>query len=491
MNMNHALLALLLLGCDGKDEGIDNPEYTDDTETTETTPVSDPDMAGDTIEDAASTEALDDLEWGDVIAEGAIDEAGDRDFYAIQVEQGYDYLIAAAAYIYNYEGVPDTVLRLYNEDGEFLAENDDMPFRFWETDSALWFQAEYDGTYYVEVLEFSDWSESSEAEGGSNYEYELWGVKTYYSEGSSYGENDTQEDADALYEYVLKDGDAGLYYSSWFDGYLDDSFAQYISNIYGHISYDGDVDVWRFDLDYSKDDYDWGWMTWTAFDITDPDFVPRFSLYNADWEQVATTTDVGYTGNYYATYDTDLAYPVTSGTWYLVVENDVKWGTYGPLYAINRLTWLGSIADQETESSDLVGLGDTLTMTESTNTAGYYYGRGTGMIDTDDERDSYRIDAGDVGGSLGGMYLSVELQAEGIGSFLDAKVVIYDEDTKTVLTEASVNPSNNEVDPHVLDLEISGDPTQVFVSVEPESQGEVGASNHYIFIAYLYSEPVN
>ena len=46
---------------------------------------------------------------------------------------------------------------VWDAEGNLLATNDDMPYRMWETDSALYYQATEDGTFYAEVLEFSDW----------------------------------------------------------------------------------------------------------------------------------------------------------------------------------------------------------------------------------------------------------------------------------------------------------------------------------------------
>jgi hypothetical protein len=493
MNLPLALCLGLLAACTddvAPPSSGDEKDATDETENEEEEEEVDPDSAGDSIGDAAAAKDFDTLtSWGDPLAYGAIDTPGDSDFFSIQTAEGFDYLIATAAYIYTGDGIPDTVIRLYDQDGNLLLTNDDMPFRFWETDSAIWFQAEYDGTYYVEVMEFSDWAESDDgAEGGEAYTYELWGTKTYYTESEAIGSNNTQEEADELYEAIIADEETGMYYSSWFDGYLDDSNAQFITNIYGHINEEGDKDIWRFDVDYTDDDDDWGWMTWSAFDSADAEFTPRMSLYSADWELLATSTDLAYTAEYYAIYDTGLAYPAQTGTYYLVMEDDAGYGGPGAFYAINRLSWLGSLAQQETEGNDGPSASNILEMTESTGTAGWYYARATGNIGSDDPMDCYQVSADDVGGSLEGKYLNLQLQSQGVGSFLDAVIRVQDASSLEVLAEVSATDGVEGGDPHVVNLQIAGETSGVYITVEPETVGEVELSNYYLFMVSISEE---
>ena len=74
---------------------------------------------------------------------------------------------------------------------------------------------------FPNFLEFSDWAESEDGPlGGEDYIYELWGWQTYYSEMVSNGENNTQEEADALSELASENEDIWLYYNSWFDSYI-------------------------------------------------------------------------------------------------------------------------------------------------------------------------------------------------------------------------------------------------------------------------------
>jgi hypothetical protein len=110
----------------------------------------------------------------------------------------------------------------------------------------MFFEAQETGTYTVEVLEWSDWDPDSDgATGGSSYEYELWGTGflSYDTEP-----NDTQEEADAIYDdKKLNIG----YYGSFFSGYVPDSTADYVTEFYGDMEDDIDIDVWP--IDFTKD----------------------------------------------------------------------------------------------------------------------------------------------------------------------------------------------------------------------------------------------
>ncbi len=120
------------------------------------------------------------------IGDGIISPAGDRDFYAVTLEADATYHIVTLAYALQQRVVLDTVIRLYDANGQLVTENDDMNFRFLETDSAVVYTPAATGTFYVEVLEYGDWwlangNDSQggqiEASGATNYEYFLVAAK--------------------------------------------------------------------------------------------------------------------------------------------------------------------------------------------------------------------------------------------------------------------------------------------------------------------------
>ena len=123
-------------------------------------------------------------------------------------------------------------------------------------------------------------------------------------------------------------------------------------------------------------------------------------------------------------------------------------------------------------------------MTESTSTAGFFYNRTVGTLGPGDLEDNFAMISADVDG-LGGKLLSVEIQAEGVGSLLDPMLTVYDGDTDEVLVELEVDPDGLAADPRLLDFEIPGDPGSVIIMFEAEDTGAVTESNFYMFIAYV------
>ena len=98
--------------------------------------------------------------------------------------------------------------------------------------------------------------------------------------------------------------------------------------------------------------------------------------------------------------------------------------------------------------------------------------------------------AADTGSTLDAQYLSVYIQAEQIGSLLDAKVIVYDEDAKTVLAEETINPSSASADPEIWDLQLT-DIDAVYISVESESVDESDLANGYLMTVRVNSSPIN
>jgi len=106
-----------------------------------------------------------------------IGTAGDRDFFAIDALAGDWYVAWADRPGVEQDGTagggtPDTVIKLYNEQGAVIATNDDMPYRAQNTDAGMVWQAKENGRVYVEVIEWADWAGESPS-GGPSYQYDM------------------------------------------------------------------------------------------------------------------------------------------------------------------------------------------------------------------------------------------------------------------------------------------------------------------------------
>jgi hypothetical protein len=478
----------VLAACDDKDQGIENdttndlPDSDDDTDDTDDDDGGGDDVGGNTL--AEATPASWAKAWGEAIVEDAINEAGDRDFYALDCEAGYLYLVSTFAYGLDGDMDPDTVIRVYDPSGNMFAENDDMPYRYWETDSAMFFEAQETGTYTVEVLEWSDWDPDSDgATGGSSYEYELWGIGflSYDTEP-----NDTQKEADAIYDdKKLNMG----YYGSFFSGYVPDSTADYVTEFYGDMEDDTDIDVWP--IDFSKDSAG-SYYQWSLWPMDFGALEPVMSLYDEDWNLLASTEDPAIYPGGARLYDVGMAYrvPEDGGRFYMEVTNAAGTGGVGTSYTGMILGYVETLATNESEDNDFPGFANTIDMEESTSTAGYYYGAAWGVIEGEEDLDNWKVLADDLGGTLDGQYLSVYIQAEQIGSLLDAKIIVYDEDAKTVLAEETVNPASASADPEIWDLQL-GDIDAVYISVESESVDASDLANGYLMSVNINGTPLN
>jgi hypothetical protein len=154
------------------------------------------------------------------------------------------------------------------------------------------------------------------------------------------------------------------------------------------------------------------------------------------------------------------------------------------------LGYVETLATNESEDNDFPGFANTIDMEESTSTAGYYYGAAWGVIEGEEDLDNWKVLADDLGGTLDGQYLSVYIQAEQIGSLLDAKIIVYDEDAKTVLAEETVNPASASADPEIWDLQL-GDIDAVYISVESESVDASDLANGYLMSVNINGTPLN
>jgi hypothetical protein len=130
-----------------------------------------PDMGDPSGDGNDSFETADPIELGTPVADAVIDPAGDQDFYSFTGEEGQWVILSTEANPDDDPEMVDTVLTLYDSSMTQIAENDDGIPRF-NTDSEIITRLPAAGTYYVRVLEFSDWADDT-PEGMASFTYEL------------------------------------------------------------------------------------------------------------------------------------------------------------------------------------------------------------------------------------------------------------------------------------------------------------------------------
>ena len=217
------------------------------------------------------------------------------------------------------------------------------------------------------------------------------------------------------------------------------------------------------------------------------------TLYNSAGETVAWTDAPGfdaYGGNWY--HDTGIMYWATAGeTYYLEVKsNNGSYGT-GTFYpGFDVYYYVPEAKGMESEPNDTCDRADTIELTESTTTPGYYSGAVYAELDGDDVSDCFRLNGDDVG-SLDGMYFSAYVQGASLGSMLDASISVFsDDEGANLLGDASYAPDTKSGDPEIWDLSLS-DEEDLYIQVEAEAQGEAETSNYYYIILKTYDEPIN
>ncbi|MBN1335169.1 MAG: hypothetical protein JXB39_04355 [Deltaproteobacteria bacterium] len=483
--MNRALslvllssLGLLLLGCP-QDEPIDDTGPDDTPDDTANDDTGEPSVEpGD---DIAGAMALTFDEDGSAYYEDATDPAGDRDFYFVQPPVGDVVLAFTDSYYTHGEVVCDTVIRLYDSAGTFIADNDDMPYRYWETDSGILWQATDAAGYYVEVLEWSDWDpESTGAEGGPTYEY---GVTIAHFAINEWGPNDTREEVE---KSLAKTKGKGLYYGNWFD--------EYTILFFGQIESAGDVDLYPLDYDHAFYLQTSFWpQTWGSWS-------PKMRLLDQDLNVIGETTDPGVYPwmDESFIYDAGITYRIPQKARYFVEISDATGAggdAAGFFYPGMLIGWLDTLAEYETEMNHPTGLANTVVMEESETTAGLFFGRFAGALDSaDDTSDNFKVRASDVDG-LTDMYLSVYLETDIQGSLLDAKLTVYADAGGGAFTElatASSSPTGKGLDsPEIWDLQLSSDAT-VYIAIENEDAGAVQDVSQYFFGMVSVSDvPIN
>lgn len=474
------LLGALLAACNngGKDT---TDEETDEATTPDRDTALELDM-NDSIDDAvdASALAFDELAI-ELIEQGTINPAGDRDFYAVELSEGAPYLIWAEAYdVATDTVILDPVIRVYNEDGDMIAENDDMVFRYRETDPAVFVNATYTGTYFIEVLEFGDW-DSGDADGSFNHTYDLLGVRMRITERE--GENETMEmvapaepDTDAAETDVAVDTDPSDDFL-----FIGSPVSTYASDFYGRIDSESDVDWWPVTVpvdETSPEDY-----TYLTFSMwPDVGVAPKMELFNAEGDLLAETVEPVPGRNSLVIDDVGMLARATEGETYFlkVSHNGGPTGT-ASLYPGIYFQYLPVIGAPEEEPNDTLGQPNFLAVRESTTTAGFYSGGASGRLPVGDT-DVLVLKNADVSG-LSGKFLSVVVRSTDIGSALDAKMTLSTADG-TVLLSASVDAAlEDHPDPVIRDY-VPAANEDIYITIEADA--ETGADTARFWLVGIY-----
>jgi hypothetical protein len=475
-------LLLAVTGC-GKSTGDDTGSTsttdtsTTDTSTTDTGDTGDTtDMtdAGNDIANATPIELATEADW---FAADAISPAGDRDFYSLDLVAGDMVQIAAGSYMFTEPDVVlDTVLRVYGPDEAMITENDDMPYRFYETDSAVFFQATEDGTYYVEVLEWGDWDASSGANGGSSYQYQLWGYLMSTSENEP---NDFEDDATDLSIQDI-DGDGLM------DQYVGSAYTDSVTMFYGDMGEDGDQDLWPMTFDE-----DWGignycqWSTWPG--STGPMEI-EFTLYNEYMEPVAQTMDTDIEPTWSFIYDAGITYKVGEGTYYLGVVDAYEASGPGTFYPGLFTCYAETLSEVEEEDNDTTVTATLVSFTESETTPGYFYNRVSGDLSPGDAGDFIWVRSSDIG-DLNGQFLNITVAAEAEGSMLDANLTVWGDMGDNNWQELEyVTDNANGLDPHIVDLELSASWVSIVIEINADDQSNIEGANSWHMMTDIFSE---
>ena len=126
---------------------------------------------------------------------------------------------------------------------------------------------------------------------------------------------------------------------------------------------------------------------------------------------------------------------------------------------------------------------------EAKDSPGYFYAYVQGNLEGNgvDDADTFVFLTSD---GLQDQYVTVMVQAENVGSLLDARVTLYDEDGSTIIAETETNSAYGGADPILYDVPIGPDTSYVFVHIEPELVGDHPESNKYWARMVAYTTPV-
>ncbi len=465
----HVLAFLALAACNKEPQLVDGtPTDTTPTTTTGSTTgtTAPPADAGD---DMASATPIDFTDF-EPSASDKIDPAGDRDFFAIDVSAGDVMEIYTVAYAADGDMEPDTVIRVYDPDGNLVAENDDMPYRLQETDSGLYQRADRDGTWFIEVLEWSDWDPDSNGPvGGSTFDYDLYVKNRSLTEMEP---NDSDVDAiNNAYGWLDVLPTTDMYLGFW-----------------GQADQPGDIDLyyWGVGDTYSDSEV----LELSLWPGSTNQMVPAITIYDADFNVLATTEDVFPVPEYLAFWDSAIIYNFVAGDYYIEISDSSGASGADTFYA-GILTWWGCCNDdvvvvENHYQPDAFSGGVALAMDTSDPT--FNYGWALGEVSRDaDLSDTIRLDGASVG-SLDGRYLTIELQSASVGFQSDLKIVLRDA-SGTVLGEFT-DGFDGRMDPYVENFQVPNTSAiYIDVEIEPGSVG-VTLTDQYSMLVMVTDDPL-
>ncbi len=266
---------------------------------------------------------------------------------------------------------------------------------------------------------------------------------------------------------------------------------------FGELEAEGDVDWWPLPIDDDSAGSFYQISTWPTYMW---DFEPVISIVDEAGTVLAQSTDPQY-GSAYGdifSYPASIIFRVpTGGVYYVVVEDVNGGGGEGAGYFYPLMCspgWYFTTDIWETEANHPTGLAQSLSMTESSSSPGFFYATfGGGLDEEGDESDNFMFRSSDTDG-LDGKYLSVMVNTAVYGSLLDAKLTVYEDLGQgkfSPLTEVLLDPSGESMDdPKVLDLELEND-NSIYIAIEHENaDDEVAISHYYLGAVYVSDAPV-
>lgn len=423
---------------------------------------------------------------------GKISPAGDRDFYSYAMMADQPYHIYTRAY-FNDEPT-DTVIRLWDAAGNLITENDDMIYRFAETDSGVWYQPAADETVYIEVLEFSDWANETQGgsydlAGGASYDYELYVLPAAILEYDK-GNNSISEVQALDAENFPEQGQGVSQLHATFD-----------SHYWGLIDQKGDVDYYEFDYTADDDpttpDEPYFFLTISSWPMTGNDTTGMsYTLVNEAGETVARTDQpVPEDDAFFFISDVGMmAYVALGQKYYLKVEGAPK-GANGAssFYPLTSVTYLPSLAEYEVEGgigNDTVETSASLAFEESTTSPGRYFASYWGTVISETDVDVYKMDYKNIGNSWAGRYTTIRVAAGDYGSLLDATLEVIGTDGTVLATVEADEERKGSTDPWLRDFQVPDGNTDVYLRVTANKRGDIDLTNNYMLQIISGLEPI-
>jgi hypothetical protein len=480
-----------LYGCDNGGGPVNSDTDTDSTEPVFVETATPSDM-NDSIEEAVDLTAEEIPAFTIVgIAQDRINPAGDRDFYALNLEGGELYQFYTEAYDPATDSVVlDTVIRIYNEAGTMITENDDMVYRYRETDSAVFVSPATTGTFYAEVLEYCDWSGQCNPAGTYNHEYALNIVNVPFTERE--GENDTL-DAVFIDDDAPDDTDVDTDVDTDADDtplYITSPVSNYAIDFYGRVDTAEDQDWWPISIADDSEDPNGSPETHSFLSLAMwPDIgetTPNMALYNGAGELLGETSDpVPGSNSLYIDDAGILSYVEEGNTYYVKVSaGDGPTGVEGWYPAI-RFTYLPILADLEEEPNNEVGQAQFFPLEESQSTEGFYSGGIMGGLG-DNDNDILKLSNADVGG-FADKFVTVVVRAVDIGSQLDPKLEILNADGD-VLQEISVDSAIEDHPDPVLRDYVPGVDGDLYIRISADALGTEATAQQWLVGVYIFNE---